>query len=214
MKVTILQDVLSKALSIVGRAVATRSTLPVLGNIRIESRDGMLYMASTNLEIGITLSVPAHVDEPGATTLPARLLTEFVNSLPVAQRVSITLNEKTQTTRLTCAGYDANIKGIDAKDFPNVGGKRSEDENSEDENSEDEDAEEVPILDGNFITVDGNELKRMIDLVAFAAATDESRPTLTGVEVTMADVIGHRRTVPRLSGHHPEKRNHHGDRQS
>jgi DNA polymerase-3 subunit beta len=103
MKVTILQDVLAKALSIVGRAVATRSTLPVLGNILIEARDHMLHLAS--------------------------------------------------------------IKGIDAAEFPIV----------------------PTNLDGNHITVDGNELKRMIDLVAFAAATDESRPTLAGVEVTMRD---------------------------
>jgi DNA polymerase-3 subunit beta len=161
-KISCLQENLARGLSIVGRAVATRSTLPVLSNILIESDEGQLRLAATNLEIGVSCWIGARVEEEGRTTVPARLLTEFVNSLPSGQ-IDMELNERTQTLNLTCARYEANIKGVDASEFP-----------------------AVPTADTmagqNTMTLEADSFRAMIEQSVFAAATDESRPILTGVQ--------------------------------
>src|SRR5947209_6721342 len=119
MKLSCLQENLARGLSVVGRAVAPRSTLPVLGNIYLATDGGRLKLAATNLEIGITCWIGAKVEAEGAITVPARLLTDFVNSLP-ADRIDIDLNPRTQTLHLKCARSDANIKGLDAAEFPQI----------------------------------------------------------------------------------------------
>ena len=117
MRVSCFQENLSKGLSIVGRAVSSRSTLPVLGNILLEAKDNQLRLAATNLEIGINCWVGATVDDEGAITVPSRLLAEFVNSLPPG-KIDMELLVSKQTLRLRSANYDVNIKGIDAQEFP------------------------------------------------------------------------------------------------
>ena len=82
MRVSCLQQNLSRGLSIVGRAVASRSNLPVLQNVKISTEDNMLVLSATNLDIAITTRIGAQVEEEGEVTIPARLLTDFVNSLP------------------------------------------------------------------------------------------------------------------------------------
>ena len=173
MKVTVNQPSLAKALSLAGRAVSSRSSLPVLANILLEAKDGQLHVAGTNREIGINVWIGARVEDEGAITIPAKLLTEFVNILPPEQ-ITIELNVRTQTAHLTCARFDANIKGIDAFEFPSL-----------------------PTLDGLVNSADGatglqvalspNELRTAIDQTTFAASADENRPALTGVEVTFTD---------------------------
>lgn len=191
MKVSCFQENLAKGLSIVGRAVSSRSTLPVLGNILLEARDNQLRLAATNLEIGVNCWIGARVDDEGAVTVPARLLTEFVNSLP-GERIDLELSVRTQTLHLQCARYEANIKGIDAAEFPIIptvdNGEGPE--------------ETAVVLEGSTIALETAGLRKMIDQVVFAAATDESRPTLTGVEVAfrgerlaMAATDGYRLSV-------------------
>jgi len=180
MKVSCLQENLAKGLSIVGRAVASRSTLPVLANVLLAVDNGQLKLAATNLEIGINCWVGAKIEEEGAITVPARLLADFVNSLP-PERIDLVLDEGTQTLNLKCARFESNIKGIDAQEFPVV----------------------PTASDGETaIKLDPESLRRMIDQVVFAAATDESRPILTGVLVqfdedsmTMAAADGFRLSV-------------------
>jgi DNA polymerase-3 subunit beta len=164
MKISCLQENLSKGLATVGRAVATRSTLPVLSNILLESDEGRLRLAATNLEIGVSSWIGARVEEEGRTTVPARLLTEFVSSLPPGQ-IDIELNERTQTLNLKCARYEANIKGIDASEFPDVPTAASIS------------GAQTPTS----LHLEAEAFRRMIDQAVFAAATDESRPILTGV---------------------------------
>jgi DNA polymerase-3 subunit beta len=148
-------------LATVGRAVAARSTLPVLSNILLQSDNGRLRLAATNLEIGISSWVGARVTEEGSTTVPARILTEFVNSLPPGQ-IDIELAERSQTLNLKCARYEANIKGIDASEFPDV--------------------PTAETIEGrNRLHLEADTFREMIDQAVFAAATDESRPILTGV---------------------------------
>ncbi len=191
MRVSCFQENLAKGLSIVGRAVSSRSTLPVLGNILLEAKNNQLRLAATNLEIGINCWIGAKVEEEGAITVPARLLGEFVNSLP-PEKIDMELAVRTQTLHLHCARFEANIKGIDATEFPII-------PTVDNGNGPEETAE---VLEGSTIALETTGLRKMIDQVIFAAATDESRPTLTGVEVsfkgdrlTMAATDGFRLSV-------------------
>ncbi|MCX7839477.1 MAG: DNA polymerase III subunit beta [Anaerolineae bacterium] len=179
MKLSCLQENLAKGLSVVSRAVATRSTLPVLSNILLSAEQGRLKLAATNLELAITCWIGAKVDEEGAITLPARILNDFVNSMP-PERIEMNLNVKNQTLHLKCARYNANIKGIDAQEFPII----------------------PTAGDGKRISIEASTLREMIEQTTFAAATDESRPVLTGVlakfekdKVTFAAADGYRLSV-------------------
>jgi DNA polymerase-3 subunit beta len=182
MKVSCLQENLAKGLSVVSRAVSPRSTLPVLGNVLLETDQGRLKLSATNLEVGINCWVGAKVGEEGAVTVPARTLVDLVNSLP-PDRVEMELVVDTQTLNLRAGRSEANIKGIDAQEFPLV-----------------------PVPDGDGVIVVGAEvLRSAIDQVAFAAAADESRPILTGVlarfedtELTLAAADGFRLSVRKI----------------
>lgn len=158
MKVTVLQENLAKGLAIVGRAVAARSTLPILSNILVQTDGSRLKLSATNLEIGVTCWIGAKVDEEGATTVPARLLADFVNSLPAAP-IEMTLNARTQSLNLKCDRNEAEIKGMEATDFPIL-----------------------PAVDGGVqFTLDAADLRSAVGQVSIAAAADESRPILTGI---------------------------------
>lgn len=176
MRVSCLQENLAKGLSIVGRAVSSRSTLPVLGNILLEARDSQLRLAATNLEIGVNCWIGAKVEDEGSITVPARLLGEFVSSLP-PEKIDMELAVRTQTLHLRCASFEANMKGIDAADFPIIPTIGLGDEQEE----------KTSALEGVHIELEPTGLRRMVDQVVFAASTDESRPTLTGVEVSFKD---------------------------
>ena len=82
MRVSCLQENLSRGLSIVARAVASRSTLPVLGNVLVATDQGRLRLSATNLEMGISCWIGAKVEEDGSTTVPARTFVDLVNTLP------------------------------------------------------------------------------------------------------------------------------------
>ena len=176
MRVSCLQENLAKGLAIVGRAVSTRSTLPVLGNILLDARDNQLRLAATNLEIGVNCWIGARVEDEGSITVPARLLADFVGNLP-PDRVDMELSVRTQTLHLRCARFEANIKGIDAADFPIIPtiGTGAEVESA------------TAALEGARIELEPLGLRKMVEQVIFAASTDESRPTLTGVEVSFKD---------------------------
>jgi DNA polymerase-3 subunit beta len=161
MKVSCLQENLAKGLAIVGRAVTTRSSLPVLANVLLATDKNRLKLSATNLEVVITCWIGAKVEEEGAITIPARTLTDLVSNFPQEQ-VNLTLNKTSQTLHVTCGRTDANIKGIDAQEFPLIPEPDQE----------------------NRIRVEPTVLKQMISQVAFAAASDDSRPMLTGVSTT------------------------------
>ncbi len=191
MRVSCLQENLAKGLSVVSRAVAPRSTLAVLGNVLLEAKDNQLRLAATNLDIGINCWIGAQVEDEGATTVPARILAEFVNSLP-PEKIEMELAVRTQTLHLRCARSEANIRGIDAAEFPIIPTV---------DNGDGPEAT-AELLEGSTIALETDGLRTMIDQVIFAAATDESRPILTGVEVsfqgdrlTMAATDGYRLSV-------------------
>ncbi len=189
MRVSCLQENLAKGLSIVGRAVSPRSTLPVLSNILVATDQARLKLAATDLEIAINCWIGAQVQEEGSTTVPARLLTDFVNSLPT-ERIDMELNVRTQSVNLRCARIDSNIKGIDANEFPLIPTAEGDEQAS------------TPLQGASTVEVPVSTLRKMIEQVAFAAATDDSRPTLTGVnarlqgdQLTLAATDGFRLSV-------------------
>jgi DNA polymerase III subunit beta len=159
MKVSCLQENLKRGLSIVGHAVAAKSTLPVLSNILMTTENGRLRLQATNLEIGITHWIGAKVEQEGAVTIPAKLLNDFVSNLP-NDRVEMTLDERTQTMHVTCARSEANIKGIEADEFPTI---------------------PVVETDEPTVRIDPGVLRTAINQAAFAAAADDTRPVLAGV---------------------------------
>ncbi len=181
MKVSCLQENLARGLSIVGRGVSTRGTLPILGNVLLKTDGGRLKLTATNLEIGVNCWVPAKIEDEGAITVPAKLFTDFVNSLPPGP-IEIALNVRTKTVHLKSATTEANMKGLDAEEFPII----------------------PAIPDKPTTRMSQGVLRRMINEVAFVAATDDSRPVLTGVlttfeanEVTMAAADPYRLSVRR-----------------
>ena len=82
MKVLCTQQNLSRGLSIVGHAITSKSTLPILANILLSTEQGRLKLSATNLEIGIRCWIDAEIYEEGTTTVPAKLMTDLANSLP------------------------------------------------------------------------------------------------------------------------------------
>ena len=182
MRLSCLQENLNRGLSVVGRAVATRTTLPITNNVLLAVDQSRLKLVATNLEMAISCWIGAKVEEEGAITVPARLLTEFISSLP-NDRVDISLSPRTKTLGLKCARFEARISGVDAKDFP-----------------------PIPKIEGGITTkVEVDALRQGIGQVVFAAASEDSRPVLTGVNaefdgdlLTLAAADGFRLAVYKL----------------
>ncbi len=163
MNVSVMQENLARGLGIVSRAVSSRATLPVLANVLLKTDNNGLKLTATNLEIGINCWVPGKLEGEGEITVPAKLLTDLVASLP-NQRIDLQLSTKDRTLKVTCGGSRSSIKGIDADEFPVV----------------------AAIGDAPATSVDSRALREALGEVVFAAATDESRPILTGVLTKLA----------------------------
>lgn len=164
MIVSCLQETFNKGLGVVGRAVANRTTLPITQNVLITTDQGRLRLTATNLEVAISTWIGSSVEEDGEITVPARLLTEFVGSLR-NERVDVKTTTQPHAMELNCARNQARIIGTDASEFP-----------------------PIPTVDeGVSAKVSSRALKMAIKQVVFAAATEESRPVLTGVKMEIDD---------------------------
>ena len=162
MRLTCLQENLSRALNIVGRAVATRTTLPVTQNVLLATDQGRLKLSATNLEIAISTWIGGKVESEGTVTVPARLLTDFVSSLPEGQ-VDIVMTPKPLGIQLACGRFEGRILGTDAEEFPPI----------------------PSVEEGVGVSILPRTMRNAINQVVFAAATEDSRPVLTGVKVEL-----------------------------
>ena len=183
MRLSCLQENLNRGLSVVGRAVATRTTLPITNNVLLATEGSRLKLSATNLEIAITCWIGAMVEDEGAITLPARLFTEFVNALP-NDKVDMVMSPGSRSLQLRCARYEARISGLDADDFPPI----------------------PQVTAGVTASVEPAALREAISQVVFAAATEDTRPVLTGVHaefdndrLTLASADGFRLAVHHTS---------------
>jgi DNA polymerase III subunit beta len=156
MKLQATQENLSKALSTVARVANTRGTLPILANVLVTVSNNRLSFAATNLDIAITQYCGAKVSEEGSITVPARLMQDFISSLPSGV-ISLVLEET--KLHITTDQYNSVINGVSAEDFP-----------------------VMPAIEGGSeIEIPSDVLKRSLQQVVFAASNDEARPVLTGV---------------------------------
>ena len=163
MRLSCLQENLSRGLSVVGRAIAARTPLPITQNVLLSTDESRLKLSATNLEIAITTWIGAQIEEEGSITIPARLLSEFVNSLP-AERIDISSTDQPIGLDLQCARFEAHINGTDSEDFP-----------------------PIPSVESGVIgKIEPSALSNAITHVAFAAATEDSRPVLTGTKVELS----------------------------
>lgn len=156
MKVIILQENLSRGISVTGKSVSGRPQLPVLGNILLATEEGRLKFSATNLETGISFWARAKVEEEGSFTVPAKIFSEFVASLP-KEKAEITQEEN--MLRVKCGTYEASFNGINASEFPLI-----------------------PVFpEGEYFSFEAEVFTNALKKVSFAATTDEGRPVLTGV---------------------------------
>lgn len=156
MKLQVTQENLNRALSSVARVANSRGTLPILANVLIKTSNNRLSIAATNLDIAITHYIGAKVTEEGSITVPARLMQDFVNSLPDG---TIELDLQETKLHVTTNKYKSVVNGIMADDFPAM----------------------PAITSGKQWTIGGAVFKKGLQQVVFAASSDETRPVLTGV---------------------------------
>jgi len=156
MKLQVTQENLNRALGSVARVANSRNTLPILANVLIKTSSNRLSLSATNLDIAITHYIGAKVSTEGSITVPARLMQDFVNSLP-SSVINLELEET--KLRVTTDQYRSVVNGIVADDFPVM----------------------PAITGGKAWTVNGALLKKGLQQVVFAASSDETRPVLTGV---------------------------------
>jgi DNA polymerase-3 subunit beta len=174
-KLTCLQENLAKGISIVSRVVSTRAVLPVLSNILMATDDGRLKLAATDLSTSMTCWIGAKVEEEGEITVPARLLSDFVSTLPSAQ-IQMELVTRTKSLHLKCAQFEADIHGIDAQDFPLI----------------------PSDVTDHKIEIPPAVLRQMVEQVTLAAApAEEGRLVLTG---TLAEFQGSQLTMVAADG--------------
>lgn len=182
MKLSVLQENLAYGLTTASRSVATKAQLPVLANILLATDKGRLKLSATNLETGINLWLGAKIERQGAISVPAKILTEYVSSLPAEK---IDLEAKENSLYLSCGNYQASFIGLPAGEFPTV-----------------------PSLEGKpEISLSTKDLSLAISQVAFAAAQDEGRPVLTGVliqakqgNLILVATDGYRLSLKKLDG--------------
>ena len=158
MELTVTQENLSKALTAVSRVASTKTQLPILNNILLRTDGTRLLVAATNLEIASTHYVGAKVISHGSITVPARLVSEFVTSLP---KDTVELKVKGDQLTLTSGRYTSVINGVVADEFP-----------------------ELPTIDESSsiqYSITTDDFKQAVNQTIITASSDTSRPILTGV---------------------------------
>lgn len=156
MKVTILQENLDKALAQVERFVAIKSTLPILSNLHFAAKSSGFFITATNLETGIRVRVGAKIEQEGAITVPAKIFSEFVGTLPSD---TVVLELENEQLSVSCKTFKASFQGISAVEYPDFPAISTEDEKK----------------------ITFSVLKQIVDRVGFSASSDDSRPVLTGM---------------------------------
>jgi DNA polymerase-3 subunit beta len=157
MKFTITREQLQEGLLAVAASVPTRTTLPVLSNILVEAKQDGVRLAGTDLDMAVSTTVAAEIDTEGAVTLPAKKLVEIVRELPSAGiRIS---SAGEQRVNLECGRARFKLLGISRDEFPGF-----------------------PSVDfSSPWRMTSGDIQKLINHVAFAASTEESRPILNGV---------------------------------
>jgi DNA polymerase-3 subunit beta len=158
MELSVTQENLARALSAVGRVASSKTGLPILSNILLRTEGNRLLVAATNLEIAATYHIGAKVVKQGSITLPARLVGEFVSSLP---KGTVELSTKGAHMTLTSGSYTSVINGVEADEFP-----------------------ELPAIDESEsvqYSIAAHDFKQAVTQTVVTSSSDATRPVLTGV---------------------------------
>jgi len=156
MKIIILKENLNAGLNIVGRVAGKNLTLPILNNILLSTEQNFLSLSSTDLELGIKYWCLGKIEKEGSLTVPAKILSSFVNLLPEKK---IEIEDKNQTLYINCENNKTQIKGLDAKDYPII----------------------PKIEDETFVELDIAPFCEGLSQVVDFAAINQARPELSGV---------------------------------
>lgn len=158
MELTVTQENLARSLSAVGRVASNRTQLPILNNILLRTDGNRLLVAATNLEIATTQYIGAKVVKPGAITIPARLISEFISNLP---NESIELKVTGENLHIKSGKYTSIINGVIADDFP-----------------------ELPTINEKSsiqYSIKTEDFKQAVNQTIITTSSDSTRPVLTGV---------------------------------
>lgn len=156
MKFTCGKKELSEALSVLQRAVSSKSSLPALEGILIKASGNQLNLVAYDLELGISTVIASTVADPGEIVLNAKIFTDMIRKMP-SDSVEISADEKYLTT-IKSGLSEFTILGIPASEFP-----------------------ELPSLtDGITVTLSENILSSMIRQTIFAISDDDTKPIITG----------------------------------
>ena len=157
MRFAISREKLQEGLTAVAASVPTKTTLPVLANILVETTDKGIRLSGTDLDIAVSTEVMADVEAPGAITIPAKKLAEIARELPPTVVKIATVGE--QRITLDCGRSHFKILGLPKDEFPTF-----------------------PIVQfQNSWRVRSGDLQKLILHTSFAVSTEESRPILNGV---------------------------------
>lgn len=152
---------LTKAISLVERAVSSRPPMPVLSGILIEAYDQKVRVAATDLDTGIESFFPVDLASPGAVVVEGRFLAQIIRRLPGASVELATAADNSSVT-ITSGSADFTVMAMDPEDYPNL-----------------------PEIDGKRSwRISAQLLERLIRQSIFASAEEAMRPYLTGVYIT------------------------------
>ncbi|MGM0396146.1 MAG: DNA polymerase III subunit beta [Bacillota bacterium] len=162
MKFKVEQKDLSRHITVAQRGISTRSTLQILDGILIEARDNEIKLTATDLEISIETFVDAVVEEKGKIVINSRIFGDIVKKLPDD---TIHFQVKDNHVNIKCQNAEFNIIGNSGDDYPDL----------------------PIIMEENQFTISKDLLKSAIRQTVFATTQDETRPSLTGVLLEIAD---------------------------
>jgi len=163
MKLTCTQENFKKAIFNSERMVSKQTTLPILNNILFETENGGLKLSATNLEIGVSVKIGAKIENEGRITIPAKLISNFVNNLPQGETVSLEVVD--QNLKIKSGSAKAIIKGLPADDFPLLPKKSTE----------------------FILKLSSIKLKSIISKITTCVAFNEARQELTGVNMILGE---------------------------
>ncbi len=168
MKITIDRAALMRALNHVQSAVEKRTTIPILSNVLMKAEDGVLSLATTDMDLEISESVAANVEKSGATTAPAATLFDIVKKLPEDSAVVLELDSSGNQMTVKAGRSNFRLACLPVADFPEIGQGN---------------------LPASF-SIPANELRNLIDRTKFAMSAEETRYYLNGIYLHAADNNG------------------------
>ena len=159
MRVTVERAQLVKSLTHVHRVVERRNTIPILSNVLIRAEGGELKLKATDLDLEVSEAVPAMVEEPGATTVPAHMIYDIVRKLPDGAQIELATRADGATLDIRSGRSKFALQMLPEQDFPD-------------------------LTAGTFthrFQLPAADLKRLVDRTWFAISTEETRYYLNGI---------------------------------